>query len=256
MYATGIHFRCTESIVSHLSLNENYIENLPSNLKDKCLYLMSKRGSITDSNISKFLHDKISVLDLSESNISDVGLARISRCSNLRKLDLNSAKESRTEVSSSGIQQLLSKCPHLQTVYLRRCLNLTDDAIITMSQHCKQLRLLNIGGCRLITDKSLEALGQNSTFLRSINFSKTKVTTEGVISLVMGNCKTTLKEIHMDGCFEVTDEAVEAAVQFCPNLSILLFHSCPKITEKSREALEQKSLEGGTPMKQVTWTIY
>ena len=36
----------------------------------------------------------------------------------------------------------------------------------------------------------------------------------------------------MDGCFEMTDEAVEAAVQFCPNISILLFHGCPKITGK------------------------
>jgi len=81
----------------------------------------------------------------------------------------------------TGIQQLLSKCPHLQTVYLRRCLNLTDDAVITMSQHCKQLRVLNIGGCRLITDKSLEALGQNSKFLKSINFSKTKVQYQCII---------------------------------------------------------------------------
>ncbi|XP_052102960.1 protein AMN1 homolog [Mytilus californianus] len=247
---------CVDSVVSHLNVNENGIQDLPPNLKDKCLYLMTKRGFITDSNIKKFLHDKISVLDLSECTISDVGLGHISKCSNLRKIDINSAKESRTEISSEGIKKLLSACPHLQTVYLRRCLNLTDDAIISLSQHCNQLRYLNIGGCRNITDKAMEALGQNSKFLRSINFSKTKVTTEGVVSLVMGNCGKSLKEIHMDGCHELTDEAVEAALQFCPNLSILLFHGCPKITDKSREALEQKSMEGGTPMRQVTWTIY
>lgn len=243
-------------MVSNLSLNENGINDLPASLKDKCLYLMSKRGLITDSNIKKFLHDKVSVLDLSECSISDIGLSHIRKCPNLKKLDLNSAKESRTDVSSAGIQNLVSLCPHLQTIYLRRCLNLTDDAVISMSQHCKQLRLLNIGGCHLITDKSLHALGQNSQFLKSVNFSKTKVTTDGVISLVMGNCAKTLKEIHMDGCNEITDEAVEAALQFCPNLSILLFHGCRKITEKSREALELKSMEGGTKMKQVTWTIY
>jgi len=45
-------------------------------------------------------------------------------------------------------------------------------------------------------------------------------------------CYMLFQEIHMDGCFEMTDEAVEAAVQFCPNLSILLFHGCPKITGK------------------------
>lgn len=51
----------------------------------------------------QFLHDKISVLDLSECTISDVGLGHISKCFNLRKIDINSAKESRTEISSEGI---------------------------------------------------------------------------------------------------------------------------------------------------------
>ena len=34
----------------------------------------------------------------------------------------------------------------------------------------------------------------------------------------------------MEGCERITDESIEAIVQFCANVSILLFHACPKVT--------------------------
>ena len=37
----------------------------------------------------------------------------------------------------------------------------------------------------------------------------------------------------MDGCVSLTDEAVEGVMQFCPQISILIFHGCPKITGKA-----------------------
>lgn len=53
--------------------------------------------------ILQFLHEKVQSLDLSECTVSDVGIDFISKCDNLKKLDLNSAKESRIEVSSEGL---------------------------------------------------------------------------------------------------------------------------------------------------------
>lgn len=41
-----------------------------------------------------------------------------------------------------------------------------------------------------------------------------------------------LQELHVDGCQNITDESVEAVVQFCPNIQIFLFHNCPLITGK------------------------
>jgi len=75
----------------------------------------------------------------------------------------------------SGVVQMARTCKHLQTVYLRRCISITDEAVIALTTNCPQLRLLNIGGCCLISDQSLQALGQNSHFLKSLNFSKTQV---------------------------------------------------------------------------------
>ena len=41
-----------------------------------------------------------------------------------------------------------------------------------------------------------------------------------------------MQELHLNSCLELTDEAVEAVVQFCPNISIFLFPGCPKLTGK------------------------
>ncbi|KAL5010156.1 hypothetical protein ScPMuIL_012461 [Solemya velum] len=78
----------------------------------------------------------------------------------------------------------------------------------------------------------------------------------GVFSLVSGKCSVSLQEINMDSCISLTDEAVEAVVQYCPNISILIFHGCPNITEQSRLLLEEFQRSSTTKMKQVTWTVY
>ncbi|XP_013416758.1 protein AMN1 homolog [Lingula anatina] len=243
------------SMVGHLSDYLEALDGLPPNLKDKLLHLMSKRGLITDGNIQKVVHSGVRMLDLSESDVTDQGLQYVRKCKDLKKIDLNSAKQSRTNISSEGIISVVTSCRQLQIIYLRRCLNVSDDAVIAISQQCPQLRQLNIGGCHLITDKSLQALGENSRFLKSVNFSKTRVTDEGVISLATGVCSATLKEIHMDGCVQLTDEAVEAVTNFCPAIDILLFHGCPHITDRARQAIEDLS-QHDAHLKQVTWTIY
>lgn len=80
-----------------------------------------------------------------------------------------------TSIFIAGIIQLAQNCRSLQTVYLRRCLNLTDEAVIALSTNCPQLRYLNVGGCTMLTDRCLEALGRNSRFLKCLNMANTKV---------------------------------------------------------------------------------
>ncbi|PVD27923.1 hypothetical protein C0Q70_10498 [Pomacea canaliculata] len=219
---------------------------------------MSKRGLITDDNIDKVLFDRLQVLDLSMCHVSDACLFKLSnsRHNYLRKVDLNSAKDSNESITSAGLTSLSRACPNLQILYLRRCINITDSGVISISENCPFLVELNIGGCPRITDATLISLGQNCRYLRSFNFSKSEVTDCGVLSLVSGTCATCLKEIHMNGCANLTDESVEAVIQFCPQISILLFHGCPHITEHARNALEELMRAESSAVKQITWTVY
>ncbi|KAI0208447.1 antagonist of mitotic exit network 1-like [Lamellibrachia satsuma] len=190
------------------------------------------------------IHSRTKVLDLSECDIGDIGLSHIaSTCKLLIKIDLNSAKASRTAISSEGVCDLAKNCPHLQVVYLRRCHHVTDDAVVAIARRCRQLRELNVGGCCQLTDTSLEALAANH-YLTSVNFSRANVTDAGVLRLVSGECGASLKEVHMNNCAALSDEAIEAVMQYCTNITILLFDGCPKLTgEKSTILSLQKNLQ-------------
>ena len=76
---------------------------------------------------------------------------------------------------STGIIKVFSSCYNLQTVYLRRCVNVTDDAVAALTQHCSHLEHLNLCGCINITDASLQLIALNCGSLQSLNISKTKV---------------------------------------------------------------------------------
>ncbi|XP_078273106.1 protein AMN1 homolog isoform X1 [Rhinoraja longicauda] len=244
---------CICSLVKSLSRYATDVQTLPPNLKDKLIKIMSLQGIITDENMSQVLHPGLQKLDLRDCAITDNGLVMLQICTQLREISLSSS-DCKLSVTSEGLKVIASSCPHLAEVCLRRCRNISDEGIIALAQQCRLLQIINISGCLGVADASLQALGKNCKFLHSVDFSATKVSDAGVIGLVNGVCSHNLKEIHMDRCVNLTDKAVESVLIFCPHILILLFHDCPRITDRSREALQQ--LVRPNQMKQVTWTVY
>ncbi|XP_067855998.1 protein AMN1 homolog isoform X1 [Heptranchias perlo] len=263
---------CVCCLVKSLSRYSTDVQTLPPNLKDKLIKMMSLQGIITDENMRQVLHPGLQKLDLRDCDITDHGLIMLQICTQLREINLSSS-DYKLSITSEGLKVIASSCPHLSEVCLRRCRNVSDEGIVALAQQCRLLQIVNVSGCLGITDSSLHALGKNCKILHSVDFSATKdkplipginlvnlcctasmVSDAGVIGLVNGVCSHNLKEIHMDRCVNLTDEAVESVLIFCPHIFILLFHGCPLITDRSREALQQ--LVGPNQMKQVTWTVY
>ncbi|KAM3924094.1 protein AMN1 homolog [Leptodactylus fuscus] len=247
-------YRCLVCLSQNLSRYESDIEPLPPNLKDKLITLLCVQGLLTDSNIGQVLHPSVKKLDLRDCDVSDNALRLISRCRQLKKINLNSSKgEERTSVTSEGITLVAQSCPYLHEITLKKCRNLTDAGVQALSLNCPLLQIVNLSGCPLVSDVSLQALGQNCPYLHSVDLSATQVTDDGVIALVSGKCSKNIKEIHIDRCLHVTDDSVEAILTCCPNIYILLFHGCPQVTERSMIAIEQ--ILGSKKLKQVTWTV-
>ncbi|XP_041441789.1 protein AMN1 homolog isoform X1 [Xenopus laevis] len=247
--------RCVIYVARSFSRYDSQIEPLPPHIKDKLIKLLSAHGHISDSNISQVLHPGVMKLDLRECDISDVSLQLISRCSQLKEINVNARKgEERTSITSEGISALAQSCPNLSVISMKRCCNITDHGLLSVTRNCRLLRVVNLSGCSGISDGSLGALGQNCTFLQSVDFSSTKVTDDGVRALVSGSCAQTLKEVLMSRCVLLTDRAVEYVVLSCPHINIFVFHGCPLVTGWSREILER--MAQSNKLKQVTWTIY
>lgn len=241
----------TEVVLVNADLYASQLYFLPINIKNNLLYLMSKRGLLHDNNVGLLVHQGVTELDLTESDISDNGLIQLERCSKLSKLDLNSISGKRTNISSLGFLELFKSLKYLHIVYLRRCV-LIDDRPITVLAKSNFLSELNLGGCPLITDRSVITLSHSSS-LKCINLSRTKVTDKGLISLATGYCKNNLRELQVSNCQEVTDVGIKALSQNCKRLTILTFHGCPRVSVESSLNINANEK---TSMKMLTWTIY
>ncbi|XP_073423736.1 protein AMN1 homolog isoform X1 [Dendrobates tinctorius] len=248
--------RCLFFVSKNLSryYKSSDVEPLPPHLKDKLVTLLCAQGLLTDSNIGWVLHPSVKKLDLRDCDVSDNALQLVSRCRQLMKINLNASKgEERTAITSKGITAVAQSCPYLHEVTLKKCRNLTDVGVLALSLNCPLLQIVNLSGCVMVSDTSLRALGENCPLLHSVDLSATKVTDGGIITLVTGRCSQNLKEIHIDRCTHVTDDAVEAILTCCPNIDILLFHGCPQTTDRSAIAIEQ--LLRSKKLSQVTWTV-
>ena len=92
--------------------------------------------------------------------------------------------------------------------------------------------------------------------LQALNLSHNQITDEGVIMLFSSPAfSKSLKELRMDHCKLITDEAIEIVLDNCKALEVFIIHSCPKTTNRSLHALEQ-FLSEQTSVKQVTFTAY
>ncbi|XP_043944058.1 protein AMN1 homolog isoform X2 [Protopterus annectens] len=230
------------------------VKIIPSEVKDKLIKIMIWNGTLNDQNISQVIHSRLQMLNLQNCNISDEALRQLGNCKQLKMINVGFRSGERVSITSAGIISIASSCPSLKEVYLERCSNVLDEGILAIARNCKHLQILNIGRCSNITDSALYALGQNSCFLQSVKFSATKVTDDGVTALVSGVCSQSLKEVYMDRCVNLTDGSVEAVLNCCPKLHIFIFHECPLITERSREALYP--FLRSNQIKQLTWTVY
>lgn len=77
----------------------------------------------------------------------------------------------------------------------------------------------------------------------------------GVECLAVGCCGKSLREVHMGHCVELSDSSITVLLVHCRQITTLVFHGCPLITDESRVTL-QSSIGPSRPMKQLTWTVY
>ncbi|XP_077067093.1 protein AMN1 homolog isoform X2 [Siphateles boraxobius] len=235
--------------VAQRSEKYDEIRMLPAAVKDRLLRIKMSSGTVTDSNISQLVHAGTHTLDLQNCMVSDTALKQIN-CLQLKTILLKGC----SEITSEGVEVLASRCPCLQVVDLTGCTAVTDSGIQALARYCKCLEVISLHSCTALSDRALLELGSNCRRLHSIYFSGTKVTDQGVIGLATGVCSSSLKELQMVRCRNLTDLAVTAVLANCANIRIFNFHGCPLMTDESREALQH--LIGPDKIQQVSWTVY
>lgn len=75
------------------------------------------------SLLYQVVHANVVSLDLSESDVSDIGLAALVVCRRLQKIDLNAVKGTRTNVTYQGLYVFMTLCLLCVccVIWLRNC---------------------------------------------------------------------------------------------------------------------------------------
>jgi len=254
---------------SSLAFTEDFMI-LPPTLKDPLRKVFLKRG-LSGSQLSTLLHTKVTDLDLSDSPMTHELLSALYICENLRKLNLNTSfvylkrkdgckdeKAAAAPPDSIQVAELLCKNPRLCTLYMRNLVCMKDSVIPSLPP---SITHLDLGGCVALTDTGVEYLVTHCPRLVSLSLARTKISDIGLAMLGRGEAGKTLKEIRLDGCRAITDQGIGDLLAGISRggssvLEILIFHKCPEVTDRSRQALEEFLMDAGRAVRQLTWTVY
>ena len=95
----------------------------------------------------------------SAQNVTDRMLKTIAlKCPKLTYLNL-SLKRSEYDISNDGINQVITKCTHLDVLKFKNMKSITEDCLRELNQgNLPKLKLLHLFGCLKIATKYLEKL--------------------------------------------------------------------------------------------------
>ncbi|PIN13979.1 Leucine rich repeat protein [Handroanthus impetiginosus] len=143
------------------------------------------------------------------TNLTDSGLTVLGEgCKKLKYLDLNKC----SNIGDIGISSISTACSSLLlTLKLLDCYKIGDESILSLAKYCKNLETLIIGGCRLLSDVSIMSLASA--------------------------CCSSLKNLRMDWCLNVSDTSVDCIFSLCRKLEVLDIGCCEEVTDAAFDGL-------------------
>ncbi|KAJ6774899.1 hypothetical protein OIU79_018144 [Salix purpurea] len=137
------------------------------------------------------------------TSITDCGLADlVSGCRQIHFLDINKC----SNVGDSGVSTVSETCSSfMKTLKLLDCFRVGNKSILSLARFCENLETLIIGGCRDISDESIKSLAVS--------------------------CKSSLKNLRMDWCLNISNSSISCILTECLNLEALDIGCCEEVTD-------------------------
>ena len=179
----------TDAVVSSFASSKGNVASAVSHLD------LSKTPAVRTrawKTLARSLADSLSNINVS-SSVSKGLLASFSSCSNLRVVRADGCQT----VQDEDVINILSRCPLLQEVTLRRCSQLTNKAIVRGLPQRSYILRLDLRDCRKLGDPALEAIADRCPTLLSLALEGQRFNT-GLTS-VLNKCSE-LKSLAIPMC--------------------------------------------------------
>ncbi|KVI06685.1 Leucine-rich repeat, cysteine-containing subtype, partial [Cynara cardunculus var. scolymus] len=162
---------------------------------------------------------------LERLQVSDAGLAALSRCQNLEILHILKTPD----CSNSGLISVAENCKLLRKLHIDgwKTNRINDEGLIGVSKYCPNLQELVLIGVNS-TRVSLELLATNCQKLERLALCGSETVGDAEISCIAEKC-TALKKLCIKSC-PVSDHGMEALAGGCPNLVKVKVKKCRGVT--------------------------
>jgi hypothetical protein len=213
------------------------------------------QSSIDNDYVDQFRYIQIVVM---RGQIRDeTAIFIISHCPCLLSMDKGNYSRPSPKVSVYILQSIADHCSGLQSLYLRYCGGISDDGLITISEHCPNLQLIDLAfgqitdaniisisshfprlksldleGCQLITDASIISMSTHCIGLQSLNVYGCRQITDACIVSISTYC-TGLQSLNLGNCNQITHASILSISTHCTGLQSLFLYDCPEITDAS-----------------------
>ncbi|KAK4413598.1 hypothetical protein Salat_2772500 [Sesamum alatum] len=193
-------------------LTDKGLSSVAKGSRDLRILHVSGCRSVTDALLSALSMNCNNLEELSLqgcTNLTDSGLTvLVEGCKKLKHLDLNKC----SNIGDIGICTISEACSSsLLTLKLLDCYKIGDDSILSLAKYCKNLETLIIGGCRDLSDESIKSLASA--------------------------CSSSLKNLRMDWCLNVSDASLDCILFLCRKLEVLDVGCCEEVTDAAFHGL-------------------
>ncbi|KAH9707349.1 f-box/lrr-repeat protein 4 [Citrus sinensis] len=172
-------------------------------------------------------------------SITDGTLQALSKnCHNLEELGLQGC----TSISDSGVIDLVNGCQNIKFLDLNKCSNIGDNGISSVSKSCSSLKTLKLLDCYKVGDKSILSLAKFCKNLETLIIGGCRDISDESIKHLAASCKSSLKNLRMDWCLNISDSSLSCILSQCRNLEALDIGCCEEVTDAAFQDLGEVEL--------------
>ena len=183
---------------------------------------------ISDAGVVELARRCSQIKSLSLKNcptITKTGMVEVGRrCQHLQSLDISGLP-----VDDDAITNVAQQLPHLQTLIIAECNNITDEGIKAVARQCLYLQTLNLWACDSITDIGLMEVARHCPHLQTLTIGGEELT-DASITAVVQQCLH-IQSLEICNSCEITDASMFEVARRCTHLQSLKLAFCDQITD-------------------------
>lgn len=154
--------------------------------------------------------------------VNDGSVMPLAVCNRVERLTLTNCKG----LTDSGLIALVQNSSHLSALDISGDEQITEASIYAIAENCPRLQGLNVSNCTRIAPDSMVKLAENCKFIKRVCSVPIATLCQRLETWDFADLLLLPKQLKLNDCHQLTDEAILAFAEHCPNILEIDLHQC------------------------------